>query len=141
MHSFSFDFGTRDAFGCTEIPKDVFIGVLNLTHRDPIAVTRVSGNVYDVDALKCTSQGHRHYQIDFSDFRIPVGSRVTIRPHDVEHNAVYMTVVESPERMHKHPERVVDAVVELQRTVQELKEWVYWDEDTTDSEHDEPDEQ
>ena len=52
-----------------------------------------------------------------------------------------MTVVESPERMHKHPERVVDAVVELQRTVQELKEWVYWDEDTTDSEHDEPDEQ
>lgn len=123
MNSHTFSFGTRDAFGCTIIEKDVFRNSLGLTCTRPVTVRRASGSLYEVDAIKCTSQGHRYYQLDLSDLRIPLGSKVTLRHHGV--NEVFMTVVDSTERLFHNPKSLVDAVVELQYTVQELKDDVY----------------
>ena len=134
MSSFTFEFGTQDAFGCTIIDKHTFTDELGLKYNAPLTIKRVSGSLYRVNVLKCTTRGYRHYQIDISDLGIPVGSTVTFRPIDEIENGVFMTVVDTPERMWKNPRHLVDAIVELQYSVKELKDFSDWEEDTDHAE-------
>lgn len=119
----TFEFGTQDAFGCTVLDPYTFRKILGLTHHDAIIIHRVNGKRYEIDALKCISRGDRHYRINLSDMEIPLGAKVTLRPHDHTPNHLVMTVVDTPERMYRNPKHLVDAVVELQYAVEELKEW------------------
>jgi hypothetical protein len=83
-------------------------------------IHRTNGKVYAVDALRCISRNVTSYQLDLSLFKISPGSLVTFWPRD-EENHVFLTAVEPSEVMWQNG-GVVDAIVDLQRRVDELEE-------------------
>lgn len=120
---YTFRVGPKDRYGCTVIAKDTFKRVLRLTHADPIVVKRVSGDEFEVSAIKCTSSGRTYYQLDLSDVGLHVGSAVTLEATD-EPNGLVMAIVEPPEKMWER-RGVVDAIADLQRRMDDL-EAVFW---------------
>lgn len=134
MHH-TFIFSERDAVGCTNLSKRVFSDILGLTHKQPLKVRRVTGEVALLDIVKCTSSGRKFYQVDLADvFDISVGAKVTLIQKEKK-NEVTMVVVEPPEKMlEKHG--VVDAIVDLQHRLDELEHDVYEEDDDEDHEED-----
>lgn len=123
LDTYSFRVGAKDRYGCTVIDKNTFKNVLELTHADPIRITRVSGPEYEVQAIKCTSSGRTYYQLDLSEIGLSVGSTVTLTVGD-DHNEVIMAIVEPPKKMWER-RGVVDAIADLQRRVDDLEHAVW----------------
>lgn len=120
MRKYTFEFQSRDAYGCTKIPKEIFRDALALTHLKPIVIKRPNGNVYEIDALKCHSrQKALFYQIDFTGLGISKNALVTLWPEGANH--LSMTVVEQSEVMWRNG-GVVDAIVDLQRRLDEVED-------------------
>lgn len=117
---YTFRVGPKDRVGCTIIDKDTFKHVLELTHADPIRVKRVSGPEYEVSAIRCTSSGRTHYQVDFSEIDLHIGSTVTLTPSDDELNTIHMAIVEPADMMWER-RGVVDAIADLQRRMDDLE--------------------
>ena len=117
----TFVFGKRDAYGCTTIATSVFLKDLKLTSNAPIRIRRVSGAVYEVDAVKCTTLGDRWFQVDLTGLGIGHGARVTLRKSGKAFNEVLMTAVEKSETMYKKPSCLADAMVDLEMRVDALE--------------------
>jgi len=136
--SYTFEVGPRDEYGCTEIHKKVFENTLGLDHHEPITVRRVTGQQFQLSALKCTSKGRKFYQLDLSELDLSRGARVTFRV--LRHNHVLMTVVEKAHKMWEQ-RGVVDAIVELQYAIDELHDRIDDLEDEFDEEFDDDDDE
>ena len=123
MESYTFEFSKKDAYGCTSIDKHTFRKDLALQSDKPVMIQRTNGKVYAIDALRCVSKGETSYQLDLTPFDISPGSLVTLWPHD-EKNHVFLTAVEPSESMWEKA-GVVDAIVDLQKRMDELEDELF----------------
>lgn len=139
MTGVTFTYTDRDAYGCTTFDRDTFRNQLGLRHTRPVSIIRVTGDALEVDAMKCLSRGQTYYQLDLSSFGIVPGARVTLRP-SARHtqNVVTMTVVYPPAEMWGR-RGIVDAIVELQCQLNDLRSTGCF-ECQTSSEHSEQEE-
>lgn len=124
MESYTFTFQERDSCGCTCIDKGAFKDDLELTHLRALVIERVDGSHHKIDVIKCISKGTTFYQINLSDFGILKGAVVTFWPRKDARNTVLMTVVQPSQLMWKHG-GVVDAIVDLQRRLENIEDCVY----------------
>ena len=123
MESYTFRVTERDVYGCTTIEKRTFRTGLGLLASKPIMISRTNGKTYAIDALRCVSQGKTSYQLDLSRCKFSPGAVVTLWPCE-EKNHVFLTSVEPPEVMWEKG-GVVDAIVDLQRRVDDLEAELY----------------
>ena len=121
MEPYTFEFGEKDAYGCTHIDKYTFKQELGLTHSKPLIIQRVDGTRHKVDAIKCTSNGQTFYQIDLTELGTLRDALVTIWPSEDGDNEVLMTILHPPHAMWKRG-GVVDAIVDLQRRLSEIED-------------------
>lgn len=122
MEPYTFKFTERDAYGCTNIEKDAFRKELGLTHVKPVIIKKVNGLEYKVDAIKCVSKGKTFYQLDLTELGKLQDAMVTLWPcPEGNKNRVHMTVVQ-PSHLMWQRGGVVDAIVELQRRLDEVED-------------------
>ena len=123
MGSYTFTITEKDIYGCTTFDKNTFRSILELQASKPVMITRPTGKTYAIDPLRCVSQGKTSYQLNLSRFEFSLGTTVTFWGCE-EKNHIFLTSVEPSEVMWENG-GVVDAIVDLQRRVDELEAEYY----------------